>query len=165
MTTTVGNRLLSLIVAAGFVVAVAACGEADPVSAPSGPTAGVTPATAPEPSVTEPSVTEPSVTEPSITPLDIAPCTPEAMEDVVDAELDPDGTIRGTVKISECQNPYARVSYVPDLPNYETEQVFLRDQQGEWEILTYGTGIDCATDADFRPPELETACVALGLRD
>lgn len=160
MTTMIGNRLFPLIVAVGIVVTVAACGEADPVSVPSGPTASATAATAPEPPVTES-----SVTEPSITPLNIAPCTPEAMEDVVDAELDPDGIIPGTVEISQCQNSYARVSYVPDLPNYETEQVFLRDQQGEWEILTYGTGIDCATDADFRPPELETACVVLGLRD
>lgn len=148
MTTIIGNRLLPLIVAAGFAVSVAACGEADPVSVPSGSTAP-----------------EPSVTEPSITPLDIAPCTPEAMEVVLDAEFNPDGTSPGTITITACQNPYARALYAPELPNYETEQVFLRDRQGEWEILTYGTGIDCATDFDFRPPELETACVVLGLRD
>lgn len=154
------NRLLPLIAAAGFVVAVAACGEADPVSAPNGPTASATPATAPEPSVTER-----SITEPSITPLHIAPCTPESMEAVLDAEFNPDGTSPGTITITECQNPYARAWYAPELPNYETEQVFLRDQQGEWEILTYGTGIECATDFDIRPPELEAACVVLGLRD
>ena len=29
----------------------------------------------------------------------------------------------------------------------------------------YGTGVDCATDTDLQPAELEDACVALSLED
>ena len=86
------------------------------------------------------------------------------MEGVVRAELDPDGAIPGSVEMAECQSGYARVFYRPDSADFETEQLFLRDDDGRWVILTYGTGIDCANDPDFEPPELEDACRALGLR-
>jgi hypothetical protein len=133
---------------AATVLAVA-CGGTEPSTVSTDPTA---------------SVTEPSVTEPSVTAMPIDRCTPAAVDAVVRAELDPDGTIPGSVEIAECQNGYARVFYRPDAPNYETEQLFLRDDGGEWTILTYGTGIDCAGDTDLQPPELEDACRALGLR-
>jgi hypothetical protein len=94
----------------------------------------------------------------------IVSCTPTTFDAVVRAELDPDGAIPGSVEVAECQNGYARVYYRPDAPNYETEQLFLRAEDGGWMILTYGTGIDCATDTDLRPPELLDACRALGLR-
>ena len=152
--TMIRNRLVLVVLMVAIVVVMAGCGEDDATSTPSGPTAGPTSPTDPEP----------SISEPSITPLYLADCTTDAIEGVVVAELDPDGVIPGTVQISECENPYARVFYVPDSPGYESEQVFLLDRQGEWEILTYGTGIDCATDTDFEPPELETACMVLGLR-
>jgi len=51
-----------------------------------------------------------------------------------------------------------------DTSRFETEQLFLKDADGAWVILTYGTGIDCATETDWRPAELEDACRALGLR-
>ena len=52
----------------------------------------------------------------------------------------------------------------PDASNLESEQIFVRADAGGWAVLTFGTGIDCANDVDFQPPELEDACVALGLR-
>lgn len=113
---------------------------------------------------TEPTDPTAPATEPSVTPVPNAPCTTAAVEAVVRAELDPGGTIPGSVEIVECQNEYARVFYRPDSPGYETEQIFLRDDGGQWVILTYGTGIDCADDVDLDPPELEDACRALSLR-
>ncbi|MGB5760301.1 MAG: hypothetical protein WBM50_25535 [Acidimicrobiales bacterium] len=56
------------------------------------------------------------------------------------------------------------MSAAPRDTAYETEQVFLVDRGGECTVLTFGTGIDCAGDTDFRPAELEDACAALGLR-
>lgn len=110
------------------------------------------------------STTTTSTTESAPTERPTAPCTTAAVEAVVRPELDPDGTIPGSVEVAECQNGYARVFYRPDAQNFETEQLFLRADSGQWAILTYGTGIDCATDTDFQPAELEDACEALGLR-
>lgn len=93
-----------------------------------------------------------------------ADCGPEAMSAAVSAELDPDGSIPGTVAVQQCQGGYARIFYEPEAANLESEQVFLVDTGGDWAVLTYGTGIDCATETDWRPAQLEDACVALGLR-
>jgi hypothetical protein len=78
------------------------------------------------------------------------------------------------VEIRECQNGYARVIAVadqstcptsssdPDPHCYENEQVFLVDRGGSWEVLTYGTGVDCR-DPGSLLPEHVAACEALGL--
>jgi hypothetical protein len=67
------------------------------------------------------------------------------------------------VDIQQCQNGYARVFATPEDPNrYESEQVFLKDEEGSWKLLTWGTGISCQ-DPDLLP-ELLPACTALGLR-
>jgi hypothetical protein len=67
------------------------------------------------------------------------------------------------VDIQQCQNGYARVFATPEDPNrYESEQVFLKDEEGSWKLLTYGTGISCQ-DPDILD-ELIPACEALGLR-
>ena len=134
---------LGPLLAIAATLVAGACGGSEPSTVPTAPTA--------------------AVTEPSVTPSPSAHCTPAAVEPVVRAELDPDGTIPGLVEIAECKKSYARVFYRPDAPNYETKQLFLRADDA-WAILTYGTGIDCANDTDFQPPELEDACRALGLR-
>ncbi len=76
------------------------------------------------------------------------------------------GTAPGDIELSlaECAPPYARVFAVPTAPGLESEQVFMKHAGLAWTVLTFGTGIDCATETDWRPPELETACEALGLR-
>jgi hypothetical protein len=72
------------------------------------------------------------------------------------------------VQIQQCRAPYARILAIPqavDTSNsFENEQVFLKAVSGAWQVLTYGTGIDCANDTSFSPPELEQACHVLGLR-
>lgn len=130
-----------------LIVLLAACGDSDSDSLPS--VTDVPPVTAP----------------PGDSQTPTAACSPEAVFPVVSAALDPDDAIPGGVEISECKNGYARVFYVPDEPStYETEQVFLKDAEGTWIMLTSGTGIDCMTDTDLEPAELEDACRALGLR-
>ena len=95
-------------------------------------------------------------------------CNAEDMLTAVRREL-PIGSplIWESVSIQECQNGYARVyahpgnapagSHVED-----GEQVFLKHAEGEWSVITSGTGIVC-TDSDLWP-ELRQACVGLGLR-
>jgi hypothetical protein len=103
-----------------------------------------------------------------------APCDTATMLPVVRAELSAPGTVEiVSVTLDECNNGYARVGAVPDnsrcLPNgggscYDTEQVFLESVGPSWHYLASGSGIDCAHDTDLQPPEMEAACVALGLR-
>ena len=66
-----------------------------------------------------------------------------------------------SVDIQECRNGYARVyAHLRGMPG-EAEQVFLRDVDGSWQVITSGTGITCS-DQDISP-ELKDACGALGL--
>ena len=95
-------------------------------------------------------------------------CNAEEMLAAVRREL-PIGSplIWESVSIQECQNGYARVyahpGNVPAGSHVEdSEQVFLKDAEGEWTVITSGTGITC-TDSDLWP-ELREACVGLGLR-
>lgn len=95
-------------------------------------------------------------------------CNAEDMLTAVRREL-PIGSplIWESVSIQECQNGYARVyahpGNVPAGSNVEdSEQVFLKYAEGEWTVITSGTGIAC-TDSDLSP-ELRQACVGLGLR-
>jgi hypothetical protein len=72
------------------------------------------------------------------------------------------------VDIRRCRNGYAHVFAVPrqnppeDQHQYESEQLFLRDIGGSWQIVESGTGISC-NDSDIRAPLLQ-ACRALGYR-
>lgn len=71
-----------------------------------------------------------------------------------------------SVTIQACRGGYAFVlahpGNVPPGTQVEgSEQVFLRNDGGEWIVIDSGTGISCA-DADI-PPELEQACSELGL--
>lgn len=133
-----------------LALALAACGSSNDSS---NPTVTGAPATGPEPSPT-----------PSAEPL-MAECSSEAVAPVVNAEINPDGSIPAVAELAECRGGYARAFLVPeDTAAYETEQLFLVDVDGEWQVLTFGTGIDCVNDIEFRPAELEDACVALGLR-
>jgi hypothetical protein len=70
-----------------------------------------------------------------------------------------------SVDIKQCQNGYARVlahaGNVPPGTALDEEQVFLRDLDGSWEVITSGSGIACS-DED-RSSELEEACEGLGL--
>lgn len=155
-------KRLVLTAATVAVLALAGCGRGDS-SSPSettGTAASVTDTSPPSPVVTETS----DGTKPAGgtgEPAQAAPCTTTAMSDVVASALGVGS--EGRVEIAECRGGYARAFYHPEAANLETEQLFLVDVDGAWTVLTYGTGIEC-TDDDLRPAELETACVALGLR-
>ncbi len=90
-------------------------------------------------------------------------CSADGLLETVEAGLGADpGSI--TLSLGRCTAPYALVFALPTAPNLESEQMFMKEVAGEWTVLTFGTGIDCFTDTDFLPPELETACEVLGLR-
>lgn len=98
-----------------------------------------------------------------------APCDPVAMLPVIREEVDigVEGVFWESVEIQNCQNGYVRVlafwggTPPPGSSLEASEQVFLRDVGGMWNVLTSGSGITCS-DTDL-PPELEEACRALGL--
>jgi hypothetical protein len=69
--------------------------------------------------------------------------------------------------IRRCRNGYAHVFAVPRRnpaghPQYDAEQLFLRDVKGSWRIVDSGTGISCE-DNDLTAA-LRQACRALGYR-
>jgi hypothetical protein len=103
------------------------------------------------------------------TPTAAAPCDPAAMLPVIREEVDigAEGVFWESVEIRNCQNGYARVFAIiggtppPGAELEGSEQVFLRDKGGMWNVLTSGSGIACS-DTDLSP-EMEEACRALGL--
>lgn len=71
-----------------------------------------------------------------------------------------------SVSIQECRAGYAWVlahpGNIPAGSNVEeSEQVFLRNEGGEWIVIASGTGISCSDPDLF--PDLEQACSELGL--
>jgi hypothetical protein len=72
----------------------------------------------------------------------------------------------GSVTVQACAGDYAFVlahpENIPEGSNVEeSEQVFLRNDAGDWVVIASGTGISCS-DAGIGP-ELEQACSELGL--
>lgn len=111
-------------------------------------------------------------TEPASEAVSVAPCDDAAILDVVDDAF-PDLRVPiVAVSVEECANGYARVFAIPDDSTcnpgsvdsecFENEQVFLIDRGGSWEVLAYGTGIECANEP-MLTPDLAAACQALGL--
>jgi hypothetical protein len=77
-----------------------------------------------------------------------------------------DPMVWSSVTVQACGGDYAFVlahpGHIPTGSNVEeSEQVFLRNDAGEWVVIASGTGISCS-DADIGP-ELEQACSELGL--
>lgn len=101
----------------------------------------------------------------------VAPCDPEAMLPVIRESIDPRsdlGRFWDKVDIKECQNGYAHVFAItggpPPPPGTQlegSEQVFLQDIAGEWNMLSSGSGLDCYPGSV--PEDLKDACAALGL--
>lgn len=98
-----------------------------------------------------------------------ATCAPESFLGILQATYDDEaaGLRVAAARVERCANGYAQVFAVPDdsacEPGvggcFETEQVFFREVDDVWEILTSGTGIGC-DDLDGSP-ELRAACDAL----
>ena len=88
-------------------------------------------------------------------------CDPAAILAVIRQQVDVVGSW-GSVDIQECRNGYARVyAHLRATPQGDAEQVFLRDVNGSWQVITSGTGISCS-DQDIGA-DLRDACEALGL--
>jgi hypothetical protein len=73
----------------------------------------------------------------------------------------PEGPEIDRVEITDCAGGYARVIVVPVEANFESEQVFIHQVGGSWEVIDFGTGISC--EDDDLGVELASACAALGL--
>jgi hypothetical protein len=97
-------------------------------------------------------------------------CEPQAFLPVLKAAFDNTAEELRVVRVDvrRCRNGYAQVVAVPDTsvckPGiehcYDSVQVWLRLDDGEWKILNSGTGISCE-DTDLSPT-LRPACRALG---
>jgi hypothetical protein len=83
---------------------------------------------------------------------------PALTEDVIGPEV----LAGAIIDILACKNGYAYVKVIPERPIVETDQVWLRDTNGQWAVVDSGTGITCA-DSDIRA-DLLAACTALGIR-
>jgi hypothetical protein len=71
------------------------------------------------------------------------------------------------VEVHECRNGYTPAFALPEGPGVQHEQVFLERLDGDWTVLTTGSGINCTNDPPewlAEPERLLRACVALGLR-
>jgi len=95
-----------------------------------------------------------------------AACTSQAIVPLLKRKFDsPSGelTIVGA-DIKRCRNGYAHVFAIPahnppGHPQYDNQQLFLRDVNGAWQSVAEGTGIACS-DADITAAMLR-ACRAL----
>lgn|GEM_PF-4513813 len=116
------------------------------------------------PTTAAPTTAAPTTAAPTTVPP-VASCDEDELLEVVRRVLVPENpAIIGSVTVGACQNGYAQVFALPTETNLEGEQLFLADRGGVWEVVDFGTGIDCS-DASFPVEEMVDACVALGLRD
>jgi hypothetical protein len=98
-----------------------------------------------------------------------APCEQEAMLPVIREAIDIVnlGLFWESVDIEECRNGYAHVFAItggtppPGTELEGSEQVFLIDVEGHWEMLSSGSGLDCYPGS--MPADLKDACEALDL--
>jgi hypothetical protein len=94
-----------------------------------------------------------------------AACTSQAILPLLQRKFDSGELAIVRADIKRCRNGYAHVFAIsrpnpPGHPQYENEQLFLRDVNGSWQSVAEGTGIACS-DADITAALLG-ACRALG---
>jgi hypothetical protein len=120
---------------------------------------------APAPSATTTTLPTRVTTSTSLGVSDAA-CSSQAILPLLKRKFDnPSGElviVRADIK--RCRNGYAHVFAIsrpnpPGHPQYENEQLFLRDVNGSWQSVAEGTGIACS-DADITAAMLR-ACRAL----
>ena len=79
------------------------------------------------------------------------------------AALDQSGAFGvASVNVVDCQNGYARVFAIPQGDNQQSEQVYLIDVEGIWQVLEIGTGVECSDPSNLSEA-VRVACEALGL--
>jgi len=117
----------------------------------------------PAPSAT--TTTPPTAVTTSTTPgVAGAPCSSRAILPLLKRKFDSGELVIVRADIKRCRNGYAHVFAIsrpnpPGHPQYENEQLFLRDVNGAWQSVAEGTGIACG-DADITAAMLR-ACRAL----
>jgi hypothetical protein len=118
---------------------------------------------APAPSAT--TTTLPTAVTTSTTPrVSGAACSSQAILPLLKRKFDSGELVIVRADIRRCRNGYAHVFAIsrpnpPGHPQYENEQLFLRDVNGSWQSVAEGTGIACS-DADITAAMLR-ACRAL----
>ncbi len=123
--------------------------------------AATTPATSPVATTTAPTTRVTTVA----TDTARAACTSQAILPLLQRKFDSGELAIVRADIKRCRNGYAHVFAIsrrnpPGHPQYENEQLFLRDLNGSWQSVAEGTGIACS-DADITAAMLG-ACRALG---
>lgn len=157
-------RLARIVVAVVLTAAVAATGSYLAYTS-NHRSAGASPVTgAPASSAT--STTLPTGVTTSTTPgVSGAACSSQAILPLLKRKFDSGELVIVRADIRRCRNGYAHVFAIsrpnpPGHPQYENEQLFLRDVNGSWQSVAEGTGIACG-DADITAAMLR-ACRALG---
>ena len=150
------TRLLLGLIAplVALLVLAAACGD-DEVADDPAPTTQAPP----EDTTTTRPPAETTTTE--VASDDVPECDQEAISTLLVGHLGSDGVEIDRVEITDCDGGFARALVFPVADNFETEQVFLRSSGAGWEIIDFGTGIECGDGA--LSEELVEACDALGL--
>jgi hypothetical protein len=151
------RRQLTALAAVLVAFAAASCnGESPPATTASSAAAAPTTTVAPS-------------TAPSTAGSASAACTSQVLLPLMKQKFDnPSGElVIERVDIRRCRNGYAHVFAVPRTnpagqPQYDSEQLFLREVDGSWQSVAEGGGIGCS-DADVSG-QLLLACQALGYR-
>jgi hypothetical protein len=106
----------------------------------------------------------------TVTNVERNACTEETLLPLMKQKFDDPANklIIERVTVKRCRNRYAYVLAITAAnpqgqPQYENEQLFLRNVNGHWESVAEGTGISC-NDPEMLP-DLHTACRALGYLD
>jgi hypothetical protein len=112
-----------------------------------------------------PTTTAPTTRGTTSTPgISDAACSSQAILPLLKRRFDSGELVIVRADIKRCRNGYAHVFAIsrpnpPGHPQYENEQLFLRDVNGAWQSVAEGTGIACS-DADITAAMLR-ACRAL----
>jgi hypothetical protein len=155
-------RPARIVVAVMLTAAVAATGSYIAYTGNHRSAAAAATTAAPAPSAT--TTTLPTAVTTTTPGVSDAACSSQAILPLLKRKFDSGELAIVRADIKRCRNGYAHVfaisrSNPPGHPQYENEQLFLRDVNGSWQSVAEGTGIACG-DADITAAMLR-ACRAL----
>jgi hypothetical protein len=127
------------------------------------------PETVSQPATSRPATSEPTTSSPATTSSQISPAAPCGATDIFPAVRRRIGPQVVRVEVVRCQHDYARVNALPDASTCpptcnETYEVYLRWTGTRWQVVDFGTGIECedTTTLPPLPALIRRACRALG---
>jgi hypothetical protein len=116
-----------------------------------------------------PATSEPATSSPVTTSSQIRPAAPCGAADIFPAVRRRIGPQVVRVEVVRCQHDYVRVNALPDTSPCpptcnETYEVYLRWTGTRWQVVDFGTGIECedTTTLPPLPALIRRACRALG---